>query len=88
MSEPVTTRTPSLSLLPTENLIEELCSRFDAFVMAGVMIRNMGDGQANAIRSLRHKGDPILCQGLAAGLQHTLAEYELRMEQTLPPESL
>lgn len=64
----------SIQLAPTEDLIKELLSRFDAAVFSGMQIQT--DKRHESV-VLRHwKGVDFLCAGLASNLEFCINEKE------------
>lgn len=72
----------NLELVPTEDLLQEVVSRFDAYVFAGVISMNGNDSENMGV--VKNHGELFRCLGLATHLQYEL-EQGLR-EHSREPE--
>jgi hypothetical protein len=65
---------PDLSLVPTNDLINAVCLRFDYAVFHGIIDRHApsADEDGQQIVAMVHVGDPYTCIGMAAAVQHRI----------------
>ena len=75
-----------LSLVPTKELMDAICARFDHLVIHAIIERNGPTGAVEdgmEVFAIRRVGDPLKCVGMAVQLQQRiLKELESRTEET------
>lgn len=64
-----------LELVPTDVLYGELLNRFDSVIIHVSTPRPDADNPTSKLVSMRWKGDPRLCQGLAFGVIASCEEW-------------
>ena len=75
----------ALDLVSTDDLINQLASRYDHAVFAGVKVER---APRQDIESLRWKGNNRICQGLCAHLTAEIEEYANTHFEYIAPEDL
>ena len=76
---------PDLKLVPTADLVDEACIRFDHCVFHGLIDRNAPspDSEGTEVFVIRRFGDPLKCAGMAARIQRfILNDLESRTESS------
>jgi len=76
---------PDLSLVPTKDLVDAACTRFDHAVFHGIIRRNplVPEDDGQQIFAMRRVGDPLMCVGMAAALgQYILRGLDEQTEET------
>ena len=75
-----------LSLVPTKDLLDEICTRVDYLIMHAIIERNGPTGtveDGTEVFAIRRVGDPLKCIGMTVQIQRRiLKELESRTEET------
>lgn len=78
----------ALKLALSADLIDELMSRYDHAIFAGIVNRPNDEYPNRLVRMMRWTGNDITCAGLAFGLANTASEHYNAVEQELPTDDL
>lgn len=76
---------PDLSLVPTKDLVDAACTRFDHAVFHGIINRNSPtpDEDGQQIFAIRRVGDPLKCIGMAVAIERfILDDLNARTEES------
>lgn len=70
----MSTSLPDLSLVPTSDLVDAACRRFDHAVFHGIIARNAPtpDSDGTQIFVMRRIGDPLTCVGMATVIERCI----------------
>lgn len=77
-----------IELLPTNVLYEALMARFDSAIFFGQKPRPEVDDPRIKIISMRWKGDPHLCQGMACSIIASCEAWMAKDTWDIPSEDL
>jgi hypothetical protein len=80
--------TTMLELVPTDELYLELARRFEDLILHTSTPRPDSENDTRKVVSMRWKGDPRICQGLACGVIASCEEWIQKDLTDIPKEEL